>query len=543
MLLSKTIKDNYMTANNKDKQSSTLFDARVGECFISMCLDKRHLSNVKNLSFPLCVKFHISGSRYYYSLGESCTPEELVRLSKAKGGREKRIGEETSFERKVRLQEVFKSMVNTVMMVSERGSLTLNRIKVALTGRSESASFLSIWEDIINEKRSAGKAGTAENYENAYKCFKSLTGFTYADGFAVDSTVVNKWIDSMTENNVKSSTQGIRLRACRVVVNRCIGEGYMMPKAYMFGKTRDKIKIPVGTSRKGWYLTVEQMTELYLHWKNRDIDLPISNTRRDDNVSYAVKSTKAIELLYQSLAMFLMQYLSCGCNLIDLALLRFNRYYFDTNRTAFRFIRHKTEDETVDGEGMEVIVPITEPMQEILDYYSPVAKLDQLVFPFLMEDAIDKDATVIRKRICQENKNIRDRLKKLMDALGWSVVPTGTYARHSFATNLHAAKVPMEYISDAMGHSLGNRGQITIRYISPYTIEERAKFNRLLLNIEYKNEQGEVSQAITVNMISSNPEKQKLFEKLDEFSEADLKEALMMLKRKELEKLEKELYG
>ena len=532
-----------MTANNKDKQSSTLFDARVGECFISMCLDKRHPSNVKNLSFPLCVKFHISGSRYYYSLGESCTPEELVRLSKAKGGREKRIGEETSFERKVRLQEVFKSMVNTVMMVSERGSLTLNRIKVALTGRSESASFLSIWEDIINEKRSAGKAGTAENYENAYKCFKSLTGFTYADGFAVDSTVVNKWIDSMTENNVKSSTQGIRLRACRVVVNRCIGEGYMMPKAYMFGKTRDKIKIPVGTSRKGWYLTVEQMTELYLHWKNRDIDLPISNTRRDDNVSYAVKSTKAIELLYQSLAMFLMQYLSCGCNLIDLALLRFNRYYFDTNRTAFRFIRHKTEDETVDGEGMEVIVPITEPMQEILDYYSPVAKLDQLVFPFLMEDAIDKDATVIRKRICQENKNIRDRLKKLMDALGWSVVPTGTYARHSFATNLHAAKVPMEYISDAMGHSLGNRGQITIRYISPYTIEERIKFNRLLLNLEYENEQGEESQAITVNMISSNPEKQKLFEKLDEFSEADLKEALMMLKRKELEKLEKELYG
>jgi hypothetical protein len=169
--------------------------------------------------------------------------------------------------------------------------------------------------------------------------------------------------------------------------------------------------------------------------------------------------------------------------------------------------------------------------------------MDQLVFPFLMEDAIDKDATVVRKRICQENKNIRDRLKKLMDALGWSVVPTGTYARHSFATNLHAAKVPMEYISDAMGHSLGNRGQITIRYISPYTIEERAKFNRLLLNLEYENEQGEESQAITVNMISSNPEKQKLFEKLDEFSEADLKEALMMLKRKELEKLEKELYG
>ena len=28
-----------------------------------------------------------------------------------------------------------------------------------------------------------------------------------------------------------------------------IGEGLLMPKAYMFGKSRDKVKIPVGASR------------------------------------------------------------------------------------------------------------------------------------------------------------------------------------------------------------------------------------------------------------------------------------------------------
>ena len=81
----------------------------------------------------------------------------------------------------MRLQEVFESMVNVVTTVNERGVLTLDRIKLALTGRSESASFLSVWEEIIREKRSSGKSGTAENYENAYRCFTSLTGFTYAD--------------------------------------------------------------------------------------------------------------------------------------------------------------------------------------------------------------------------------------------------------------------------------------------------------------------------------------------------------------------------
>ena len=527
-----------MTTRNKSIRTSTLFEERVGTCTIAMCLDKRHPDSVNINSYPLCIRFTIYDSRYYYRLGERCTQAELDKLSKSQGNREKRVGTETTFERKIRLQEVFTSMVNVVTTVNERGMLTLDRIKIALTGRCETASFLSVWEEIINEKRSIGKAGTAENYENAYRCFTSITGFSYADGFAVDSTLINKWIDGMVERNIKQTTQGIRLRACRVVINRCIGEGYMMPKTYMFGKSRDKIKIPVGTSRKGWFLTVDQMTELYIHWKNRDVDFPISNTRRKDNVSYAAKSEKAIDLIYQSLAMFLMQYLSCGCNLIDLALLRYNRYYFDTNGAAFRFIRRKTEDETKDGDGMEVIVPITEPMMEILNVYSPSPKLDQLVFPFLMEGAIDKNAEVIRKRICQENQNVRERLKKLMDAIGWTVNPTGTYARHSFATNLHAAKVPMEYISDAMGHSLGNRGQITIRYISPYTIEERAKFNRLLLNIENQQEGTEAEQPKS-GMFESG--KQAIFEKMHDFSEQDLKEALIMLKKKELARLEAEL--
>ena len=34
-----------------------------------------------------------------------------------------------------------------------------------------------------------------------------------------------------------------------------------------------------------------------------------------------------------------------------------------------------------------------------------------------------------------------------------------------------------------------------------------------------------------------------LFEKMNAFSEDDIKEALMMLKRKEMERFEKELYG
>jgi hypothetical protein len=94
----------------------------------------------------------------------------------------------------------------------------------------------------------------------------------------------------------------------------------------------------------------------------------------------------------------------------------------------------------------------------------------------------------------------------------------------------------MEYVSDAMGHSLGNRGQITMRYISPYTIEERRKYNNLLLGI------AEEETTKTVPMVTSST-KQALSEKMDAFSEDDIKEALMMLKKKEMDRFEAELYG
>ena len=76
-----------------------------------------------------------------------------------------------------------------------------------------------------------------------------------------------------------------------------------MPKAYMFGKSRDKIKIPVGASRKGWYLTVDQMKGLFEHLRKKDLNLPIFDPKIKGNPSYAVKTEAARELVYQSLAM------------------------------------------------------------------------------------------------------------------------------------------------------------------------------------------------------------------------------------------------
>ena len=511
-------------------ENPTLFEERVGVCSITMCLDKRHPKGDEDESFPLCVRFTILRSRYYHSLGEKCTASLLAKIASSTGQGERKFGKETNYERQNRLLDVFNSFVNTVVELNQTGPLTLDRIKTALTGRCQSTSFISVWEEIIAEKRKAGKAGTADSYESVLNSFKRFTGFDYKDGFAIDSSLIKKWVDGMNEKNFASATQGICLRTCRLVVNRCIGEGYLMPKAYMFGKSRDKVKIPVGASRKGWYLNVCQMQELYDHWKNRDVHFAIHNTRSKESQKNTVKTEAGIDLIYQSLAMFLMQYFCCGCNLVDLSLLRYNQFYFNSNGQAFQFIRKKSEDETKDGEGMEVIVPIIEPMKEILKEYGTEPKLDALVFPFLIGNAIKEGEQAIRDRVHQENKNIAKRLKKLTDKIEWTVNPTGTFARHSFATNLHALKVPREYISDAMGHSLGNRGQITMRYISPYTIEERKVYNNLLMGIA--DDENPTAKIVKVKTV-----KQTLLDKMEAYSEDEIKEALIMLKKRELDSL------
>jgi hypothetical protein len=265
------------------------------------------------------------------------------------------------------------------------------------------------------------------------------------------------------------------------------------------------------------------MTQLFYHWKNHDLNLPLYREGAPDNPPFAVKTEDARGLVYLSLGMFLMQYLSNGCNLVDLALLRYNQHYYDSNARILQFIRHKTHKEANDGSGKEVVVPIIEPLKEILLAYAAKPAPNALVFPFLLGDTLKKDQMSQRNKVKQEGKNIADRMKKVAQSLNWTQSPTGTWCRHSFATNLNTAEVPMSYISEAMGHSVGNSGMITKRYMA-FPIEQCFKYNRLLIKYESKE-----------TLASSK--KDELLKKLERFSEADLKEALIELSKKELENL------
>ena len=307
---------------------STLFDTKIGACTIGLILDKRHQPNADG-QYPLSMRFTINRERKYLPVGDEYSESELYRIAKATGQGEKRNGIETNFDKQVRLREVFDHYVRMVTQVNETGVLSLERISTILTGHSDCMSFIKVWEMIIKEKYDMCKSGTAEHYEGAMRCFIKLTGITHADGFAIDKRVVEQWQEKMFEAELSPATIGIYTTTCRLVVNHCISDGYMLPKMYMFGRGHDSVKIPKGKARRDYFLTKTECTELWYHWKNRDVNLPIANTRKKDSPKYAVKTETDREEVYRSLGMFLMMYLGCGCNLVDLAYLTYNDFYFD----------------------------------------------------------------------------------------------------------------------------------------------------------------------------------------------------------------------
>jgi integrase len=174
----------------------------------------------------------------------------------------------------------------------------------------------------------------------------------------------------------------------------------------------------------------------------------------------------------------LVQYLCNGFNLVDAGQLQYPQYYFDTERRAFLFKRKKTMGRA--KEGTEVIIPIIEPLQKILDEIAAEPKLNAYVFPDILKGADNEKE--IRRQVSLENSNVQDRVIRVcQDILHWEVRPSSTWCRHSFATNLSHAGVDRGYVTESMGHSQSQ--SVTDRYIANYPLDVQMKNNSLLLNL------------------------------------------------------------
>ncbi len=455
------------------KKVTSLTTNRVGDFNISLLLDKR--SNRSSDEYPLSVRFYRSANgkeeRYFQHLNEYYTEKYFNEVCSVSASRS------ALFPIKKKWEAVLEGYRARLVKVAEKQQLTMPLIRAILSGvdidGEANKSFIGIWEGVIAARRKEGRAGTAESYECALRSFRRVVGDV--EGFSLNKSVIAQWSEGMKNgvdakgNSIKKmsdTTRGIYLRACRVIWNECVKQGFLAEAEYPFSnKSNDLVSIPRGKRRQKSYLSVEEWTELYKIFMEKRYPM-------EWGVFY-------IERAHQSLGLFLAQYLCNGCNLTDIARLTYNKAYWSDKGKALEFQRRKTAARSNDNSV--VIVPIIPPLKRVLDEIADKPTKGGFLFPFIFHDVKDEDER--RRIILMENCNVRERVRRICtEILGWEKEVSGTWARHSFATNLKLAGVEEEYIAESMGHSHGN--DVTAGYMDAYPLEIRYRNNMKLLNIE-----------------------------------------------------------
>jgi hypothetical protein len=444
---------------------------KVGKCSLTLVLDKR--TNKETSEYPMAVCFTIDRKRYYYKLTDMPYQKEKFFNSVCSVASSRSALMDTYSK----WQELLEGYREKVVKLSKSHELSLDLIKTMLSGveyrEEKGISFIGVWRYIIERCRREGRAGTADNYGWALNSFERILG--HVEGFLVNKDTIARWNEGMKKGMIRDgktiapiadATRGMYLRTCRLVWNECIKRGFLPADSYPFSnRDNDLISIPKGKRRQQSYLTIDEMTQLYHVFVEKRYPKTWSK-------EYTKRS-------HESLGLFLAQYLCNGFNLADAGRLTYNRTYFAEGGRAFEFMRKKT---SARSNGMSVvIVPIIPPLQTILDEIAAKPEKDAYVFPQLFHG--NENEEIRRKLTIQENSNIKDRVIRICkEVLGWDKEPSGTWARHSFATNLKQLGIEELYISESMGHSIGNN--ITAGYQDMYPLEVRFKYNSRLLNLD-----------------------------------------------------------
>lgn len=348
----------------------------------------------------------------------------------------------------------------------------------------EDKTLYELWTMLISRKG----AGTARSYEDAFQRFKKDNGenVVWDD---ISAEFIDQWRKTMIVQVCRTTTN-IYLRSFSALLNLAFEAHLIHIQPKFLFRGLGIFSPSASNSRKFCYLPTASWAQLWEFYETEGADYPeVKRWRKDYKRKY-----------FEAVGLMLFMYLGNGMNLRDLCLLRYNRFYFLSGGSQLQFCRHKTAERT----NASVELPILPEMRIIMQRLANPPKEGELIFSYLADvvgdDAMEYNQTALLGSV------IRKRMKSVCKVLGWTAIPTPTWARHSFATNLIQAGVPKDYVSWAMAHVTND---VTSRYIASYGYEQMVEYNALLL---YPKQtcQHVLAQVATL----SKEEKQRLIEEL-----------------------------
>jgi integrase/recombinase XerD len=281
--------------------------------------------------------------------------------------------------------------------------------------KPKSGNLIDLITDHAKDLRKENAFSTAITYECTRSCIERFTGGKQVSIHSVNTEWLKRFRAFMLSGNkpMSPTTISIYLRCLRQIFNKAIKEGELSPEQYPFTQ---KNFIPTSKNTKK-ALTME------------DIELIYKYIPKNDSERFARD-------------LWLFSYICNGANIKDIA--GFKHTNIEGDKIVFK--RAKTE-----GKSDRTIEPIITPeAQAIINRWANPRGINSYLFPILNNQmTAEEKFKAVRQRI----KTVNKYMKRISESLELGVIPTTYFARHSYATIMKRAGVPIAFISESLGHN------------------------------------------------------------------------------------------
>lgn len=284
-------------------------------------------------------------------------------------------------------------------------------------------TFSTFMESVIERLMQLGHTGTAKNYRAALNSFNRFNADNDIPLEAINHITMEGYQTYLQSSRLVPNTISFYMRVLRAVYNRAVSQGL----------TRDKK--PFRTVFTGSEKTIKRAISISEIRRIRCLDLSLNR-----NLEFA-----------RDIFMFL--FLCRGMSFIDAAFLKKT----DIHNGVITYRRHKT--------GQMLQIKVIKQINELIDRYPTPAS------PYLLPIITATDGAE-RRQYESALHSVNKSLKSIARMAALPVNLTTYVTRHSWATIAKSKNIPINVISDALGHDSIATTQIYLASIDPATIDD-----------------------------------------------------------------------
>ena len=296
--------------------------------------------------------------------------------------------------------------------------------------------FSTCASNYIDCLRKEGRYSTAHVYKNAVRSFSQFCGTQSIEFTKINRENLKRYSNYLTASRLKPNTISTYMRMLRSIYNRGVeaGSAPYVPRlfhdVYTGVDIRQKKALPVTELHKLLY---------------------------EDPKSERLRRT-------QTIAALMFQF--CGMSFADLAHLE--KSALDRNVLQYNRIKTKTPI------SLEILESAKEMMNQLRSNKTALPDCPDYLFDILHGDKKRKDEKAY-KEYQSALRRFNNSLKDLARVLRLNSPVTSYTFRHSWATTAKYRGVPIEMISESLGHKSIKTTQI---YLKGFGLRERTEVNR-----------------------------------------------------------------